>query len=97
MIIKQIPEDFIVREVPLDRKAEGNYSIYLMKKKGYNTHDAVLKVAKFLKIDSKFIGVAGNKDKIAVTSQLISVKRGPQKSFSVDGIDVEYLYSSCDP
>jgi len=73
--IKQIPEDFIVKEIPkyeLDEK--GDYSYFLLKKRDYTTINAVSKIAKRLRIPLKFIGFAGNKDKIAVTEQIISIK-----------------------
>jgi tRNA pseudouridine13 synthase len=74
-IIKQIPEDFIVKEIPdyrLDEK--GEYLYFLLKKKNYTTIDAVLKIAQRLRIPLKYIGFAGNKDKTAVTQQVISIK-----------------------
>ncbi|MBW2966114.1 tRNA pseudouridine(13) synthase TruD [Candidatus Woesearchaeota archaeon] len=73
--IKQIPEDFFVKEIPdyqLDQK--GEYSYFLLKKRNYTTMNAISKIANKLKIPLKFIGFAGNKDKIAVTEQVISIK-----------------------
>jgi len=73
--IKQIPEDFIVKELPnyqLDKK--GDYGYFILKKRNYTTIDAVSKIANKLKIPLKFVGFAGNKDKTAVTEQIISIK-----------------------
>ncbi|MBS3097641.1 tRNA pseudouridine(13) synthase TruD [Candidatus Woesearchaeota archaeon] len=73
--IKQLPEDFIVREIN-NIKAEGNgaYSYFMLKKKNYDTVKAIERIAAELKIPVKFIGFAGNKDKKAITEQIISIK-----------------------
>ena len=40
--IKQIPEDFQVKElIKLNLKKQGKYKCYLLKKKNYNTLDAI--------------------------------------------------------
>lgn len=72
--IKQIPEDFIVNELNnLTIDNEGKYSYFLLKKKNYNTLMAIKKVAHKLRTNEKNIGFAGNKDKNAVTEQIISI------------------------
>ena len=71
--IKQIPEDFIVKEInDIILNNDGKYSYFLLKKKNYNTLNAIKAIAKKLKINEKDIGFAGNKDKEAVTKQTIS-------------------------
>jgi len=76
MILKQIPEDFIVHERPLfeELKINGVYCICLLSKRNFNTEDAVFEVARILKIPRKSISYAGVKDKVAVTSQFVSIK-----------------------
>ena len=72
--IKQIPEDFIVQEIsPAKPEKLGNYAYFWMKKKNHNTLKAVKLLSDNLKIGMKRIGWAGNKDKNAVTTQLISL------------------------
>ncbi len=88
------PEDFIVREVIDERlarkfirtengieKMSGRYSLYLMKKRNWNTRDAIKFISNKLKIPASFVGYAGLKDKNAVTYQHITIKDGPEKSF----------------
>lgn len=72
--LKQIPEDFVVKEisdVPLNEK--GRHLYFLLKKKNLGTLEAVRKIADALRIREKEIGFAGNKDKNAVTEQACSV------------------------
>lgn len=72
--IKQFPEDFIVNEInELKFNESGKYAIFELKKTNYNTISAINLIADYLSIHSKMIGFSGTKDKIAVTTQLISV------------------------
>lgn len=71
--LKQIPEDFIVEEIPLRKPDEGQYVIVELKKTNYNTEDAVQTTAKALHVNRKQISYAGNKDKHAVTTQYITI------------------------
>lgn len=75
--LKQIPEDFIVKEIP-DREfgEEGIYMICILKKKNYNTEDALQQLAKALNTTRKNIGFAGTKDRNAITQQHISLFKG---------------------
>ena len=72
--IKQIPEDFVVREISGIRPSEhGKYTYFLLKKRNYTTQRAVKAIADALHIPEKRFGFAGNKDKNAITEQLCSV------------------------
>jgi len=94
-IIKQKPEDFIVNEIPLyELNNKGIYSYFWLIKRGYNTVDAVKKIAKMLNIRLKSIGFAGAKDKNAVTKQLISVKsinKEALEKLKIKDITLEYV------
>jgi tRNA(Glu) U13 pseudouridine synthase TruD len=72
MKIKQLDEDFVVKEVLNLKIEQGDYNYYLLTKKDWNTHDVVEQIKRRLNTD---VGFAGNKDKNAVTSQYISVYR----------------------
>jgi len=75
MKIKKIPEDFVVKEViNLDIKEEGAFTYFKLKKKNYNTLDAIDRIADSLHTHSKSITFAGNKDKFAITEQCCSIK-----------------------
>ena len=89
--IKQKPEDFIVNEITnIKLKKKGNYSIFLLKKKNYTTEKAVQTIANKLNMPRKFIGYAGNKDKVAVTTQYISVKNAKIKELELKDIFLEF-------
>ena len=94
-IIKQIPEDFIVKEKStLEFQQNGRYFYFLMQKKNKNTLEAVQEIARALKIKENNIGFAGNKDRNAVTEQVISIS-GTKKenilSLNLPNIQLTFL------
>ena len=73
--IKQIPEDFLVEEIPrVKPEISGSYSYFWMKKRNLNTLKAVRIVSSSLRVRMDRFGWAGNKDKNAVTTQLVSIQ-----------------------
>ena len=90
--IKQKPEDFIVKEInELKFDEKGQYSYYLLKKRNYNTVDAIKKICDKWKIRKKYVNFAGTKDKVAVTEQYISISRGPSKELILKDLELKFL------
>ena len=92
--IKQISEDFIVKEISkVNANSSGQYSYFLLKKNGYSTVAALEVLSKKLKIPLKNFGFAGNKDKNAVTEQKVSILRGSRnfENMNLRNIKLEYL------
>ncbi|MBI4981363.1 tRNA pseudouridine(13) synthase TruD [Candidatus Woesearchaeota archaeon] len=72
--LKQLPEDFIVKEISkVELKPNGRYLYFKLKKRGHNTLTALTYLAKKLNLKETQFGFAGNKDKEAVTEQVCSV------------------------
>lgn len=91
--IKQIPEDFVVREInELKLDNSGNYSYFLLKKRNYNTLKAIETIAEKLRTNKKSIGFAGNKDKNAITEQIISIKNGNKNIENLKLKDIELKF-----
>ena len=91
--IKNIPEDFIVKEISnIKPEANGQYSYFLLKKTNYSTVRALEVISKKLNIPLKNIGFAGNKDKNAITEQFISIFRGSKNFESINFKDIELKY-----
>lgn len=74
-LIKEKPEDFIVKEIQnkVFNKVRGKYLIYKLKKINRNTEDCIQFLSKRLRAPRKYFGFAGTKDKNAITEQFISV------------------------
>ncbi|WP_425528856.1 tRNA pseudouridine(13) synthase TruD [Leptospira gomenensis] len=72
--LKQTPEDFQVEEIidPTWLTKTGRWTIFRLRKKGWNTIDALLRIARESKLQLSQIGYAGKKDRHAETLQFIS-------------------------
>lgn len=75
MKIKVKPEDFIVEEkADLKFYKGGDHKVYLLTKKGFNTADLLLILAKRLNIPHSNFSYGGKKDRHALTTQHITIK-----------------------
>jgi tRNA pseudouridine13 synthase len=106
--IKQIPEDFIVKEIfdlkkkklSLTGSKEHPYAYFLLTKRDYTTMKAVSFIAHRLNMPSNKIGFAGNKDKNAVTEQYISIRFGGKErveNLNIKDIDLKFIGYSAEP
>jgi len=93
-ILKQQPQDFIVKEISNIKVGnQGKYLYFLLKKRQRNTLDVVKELAKQLGIKEKQIGYAGSKDKHAITEQMISVFGvTPDKVLQADIDNIKLTY-----
>ena len=83
MQIKTVPEDFVVDEIPAyEPSGEGNHVYLRVKKRDLPTDAAVRAIAKALGADARNAGIAGMKDKRAVTTQWMSLE--PPRGTTVD-------------
>jgi len=74
--LKNRPEDFLVDEQPLyEPCGEGEHLYLFIEKKQATTQDLVRRVAKAFRVKRSDVGVAGQKDKHAVTRQHLSIYR----------------------
>lgn len=83
--IKAQPEDFRVDEVALyEPQGTGDHLYVTFEKRGLSTFDAVRMLGTHLGANSRDIGVAGMKDKWAVTTQTVSVPCHPKDDTMAD-------------
>jgi len=74
--LKARPEDFVVEEdADLPFRKDGNFCVYLLKKRGWNTVDVLKNIAKKLSLPYADFSYGGKKDKYALTSQYITIAR----------------------
>jgi len=88
MKIKQIAEDFIVKEVLKLKLCDGPYNYYLLKKKNWNTLDVINRLTE----KGYEIGYAGLKDRNAITEQYISIHK-KKLNFTLKDCEFEFLGS----
>ena len=73
MKLKQIPEDFVVKEIPSAKPiGQGDYIWCTLKKRNWDLLKLLREIVNHLQISRTKIGYAGTKDKAAVTYQTIS-------------------------
>ncbi len=72
--LKQVPEDFVVEEIPAyELSGSGEHLFLLVEKRDVSTEQLRSALASGLQVSGRDIGIAGNKDKRAVTRQWVSV------------------------
>ncbi len=92
MRLKSKPSDFIVEEInTLQFDKEGKYSYYKLKKTNLETQSAIQKISDIWKLNEKYINTAGTKDKVAITTQFISISQGPEKDIETENLELKYL------
>lgn len=92
MLLKSKPADFIVEEInDVHLHESGSYSYYKLKKTNLETNSSLQKIADLWKINPKYINIAGNKDKVAVTTQFLSISQGPQKDINTENLELTFL------
>jgi tRNA pseudouridine13 synthase len=91
-VLKREPEDFVVEEIPAYQPCGGGEHLFLwVEKRDVSAEDLVTHLARSLGIRREGVGVAGLKDRRAVTRQFVSVPaaREPQlDSIETSGIRV---------
>lgn len=99
--IKQIPEDFIVKEdLKLNPEKKGKFLYFTLKKKNWSSQMAVEKIASELKINIKRFSYAGQKDKNALATQYVAVENLSMeklKSIKIRDISINPICYSNNP
>lgn len=71
-----MPDDFVVREIAdLKLKPDGPYAVYVLEKIGWNTADAISRLARESNISPRAFSYGGKKDRYAHTFQYITVEK----------------------
>ncbi len=72
--IRELPEDFIVEELPLyEPSGEGGHTFLWVEKRESSTEEVARALARFASVANRDVGYAGRKDRRAVTRQWFSV------------------------
>ncbi len=87
-VIKARPEDFLVEEIPgVEPAGEGEHLYLFIEKRLMSTMDMIALLARHFRVRRSAIGVAGLKDKHAITRQLVSVHLGGRSEEPLAAID----------
>jgi tRNA pseudouridine13 synthase len=95
MKLKRLPEDFQVDEVTEFARADsGEFALYRLTKRGLGTPEAVDAVVERWKLSGKQVSFGGLKDRHAVTTQFVTIHRGPRRGLRQTNLELEYLGQS---
>jgi len=98
MKLRQRPEDFRVEELTAATPGDtGEFALYRLDKTGWTTPDALAAVRRRWQIDFRRLSYGGLKDRHAVTSQFLSIVRGPKRNLSHERITLTYLGQRTEP
>lgn len=101
MNIKQVPEDFIVKEViDIPLKKDGNQTYFWLTKKNWTTENALRIISRKLHTSPRRFKFAGTKDKIAITKQLVSAFKVPRdrlEKLRIKDLSIEIVGSGDEP
>ena len=92
MKVKQRPEDFQVEELtPVLAGDVGEFAFYRLDKTSWTTPDALAAIRRRWQIDLQRLSYGGLKDRHAVTSQFLTIYRGPRRNLKHERVAVTYL------
>ena len=98
MKLKRLPEDFQVEELTEFAPADsGEFAFYRLTKRGLGTPEAIDAVVERWKLSRERVSFGGLKDRHAVTTQFITIHRGPRRDLRQTNIELEYLGQSQRP
>lgn len=93
MLIKLLPEDFLVRELTRwSPSSEGSFAVYELEKRKLDTFEAMRLVSARANVPLDRIAYVGLKDRQGVTKQLISIAGAPPvQGARIPGVRLRYL------
>ncbi len=89
--VKRLREDFIVNEVSNFPTCGGQYAVYRMDKQGIGTPEAIAEILRCWNLPRQSISYGGLKDRHAITSQTITIFRGPKQALAQRSFTLAYL------
>ncbi len=98
MKLKRLPEDFQVQELSeFAASGSGEFALYRLIKRGLGTPEAVEAVVQRWKLDRRQVSFGGLKDRHAVTTQSITIRRGPRRDLRQTNLELEYIGQAARP
>ena len=98
MKLRQRPEDFRVEELTAAAGGDtGEFAFYRLDKTGWTTPDALAAVRRRWQIDFRRLSYGGLKDRHAVTSQFLTIFRGPRRNLAHERVTLTYLGQRAEP
>jgi len=98
MKLKRLPEDFQVEELTdFGPDSAGEFALYRLTKRGLGTPEVIEAVVRRWNIARRQISYGGLKDRHAVTSQFVTIHRGPRRDLRQANFELEYRGQAAQP
>lgn len=91
MKLKRQPEDFRVEELTDFALGHGEFAVYRLVKRGLGTPEAIEEILRRWKLERRQISYGGLKDRHALTTQWVTIYRGPARGLQHTHFQIEYL------
>jgi tRNA pseudouridine13 synthase len=92
MKVKSLPADFIVEELTDVLPGEsGEFAMYKLDKENWTTPDALAIIRRRWQIAPQRLAYGGLKDRHAITTQYLSILRGPMRNLNHERLTLTYL------
>lgn len=96
--LKCRPEDFVVTELAdLPLQPRGEFAVYRLTKRGWNTVDALRRIAAEFRLPYDRFAYGGKKDRHGSTSQFITVRDAERRTLQAEHYALEFLGFSAEP
>ncbi len=89
--IKRLREDFVVNEVSNFEISSGQFAVYRLDKEGIGTPEAINEILRSWNLPRHAIAYGGLRDRHAVTSQTITIHRGPKQALNQRSFTLAYI------
>jgi tRNA pseudouridine13 synthase len=98
MKVKRQPEDFQVDELTdVQPGAAGDFALYRLTKRGIGTPEAVEALLRRWNLPRRRVSCGGLKDRHAVTTQHLTIHRGPRRDLQQPNLKLKYLGQASRP
>lgn len=96
--LKVRPEDFMVDEIAtLPLAQRGEYAAYRLRKRGWNTVDALRRCAQMLNLPAGRLAYGGKKDRYGLTTQWITIQDPAPREVREPNFSLEFLGHAAEP
>src|SRR5205823_4102134 len=91
MKLKRLPEDFQVEELADVEPEGGEFALYRLTKRSVGTLEAVAAIARRWRVPRRTISFGGLKDRHAITTQYLTILRGPRRGLRETQFQLNFL------
>ncbi len=97
MKIRRLPEDFCVEELTAFTSQGGPFALYRLTKRSLGTPEVIAAVMRRWHLKRQQLSYGGLKDRHALTTQFVTIERGPRRHLRQTNFELVYLGQASRP